>query len=352
MKNRQVFMMLIALLSLSFSGCNNASSVESKDNDESKIEEVSSSSKKDNTKKSSSSKEDTSKGPVKEVNVSSISLTTENSKAYIVVRGSQNNYTEEDFKWAWGLKEQSGDFIDGKANPSDEDFKKLEFNTNKEFTVKYCLTDIENMKSGTLYRIYGGTKESYGDIEFASNNFGAKDATRNYYLRSDENNSLVFDSIQPITFTKASVVNIDEADLPEGVTQAGAYVKFGGVNSKNLTIEDLNSYHTAGNIAGNFQRVIGGGWQLHEHVDTERFYKIEDNYIYFYCYVGFIAAEEGWMVHFDMVGGNSNSNLTFGATLDGSTSYEIGEEVYKVYADSNKSGEENYWGCLGVFRAA
>ena len=350
MKYRKCFMMLVALLSMSFVACNSNNN-EQVNNDESKIEEVSSISSNGSTKKSSSSKEE-SQGPVKEVNISSVSLTTENSKGYIIVKGSQTNYTEDDFKWAWGLKEQqSGTFIDGKAKPSDEDFEKVSFDSNNEFTVKYCLTDIENMKSGVLYRIYGGTKESYNDIQFASNNFGANDGTRKYYLRNDENNSLVFDSIQPINFTKASIVSVGPAALPEGVTQVGAYVRFGGVNSKNLTIENIDAYKASGSIAGSFQRVIGGDYSLHEHSDAERFYKIEDNYIYFYCYVGFIEANEGWMMHFDMVGGNANSNLTFNATFDGSTPYEVNGATYKVYADSSLSGEENYWGCLGIFRS-
>ena len=38
------------------------------------------------------------------------------------------------------------------------------------------------------------------------------------------------------------------------------------------------------------------------------------------------------------------------ATFNGETTYTIGDAAYKVYADSNKSGEENYWGCLGVYR--
>ena len=207
------------------------------------------------------------------------------------------------------------------------------------------------MKAGVLYRIYGGTPESYADIPFQSNNYGAKDAERNYYLRQDQDNSLIYDSIQPIKFNKASIVAIEQSDLPEGVVNPGAYLKFGGTNTKNYTIDQIDALNTSGKMAGDFQRVIGDGYSTHAHNNEERFYKIEGNELYFYLYVGFIAANEGWMVHFDMVGGSSNAGLTFETTLAGETAYPVGDATYKIYADKNKSGEENYWGCLGVFRA-
>ena len=58
------------------------------------------------------------------------------------------------------------------------------------------------------------------------------------------------------------------------------------------------------------------------------------------------------MVHFDLVSGNNNANLQFDSTISGETAYTVGTATYKVYADKNKGGEENYWGCLGVYREA
>ena len=314
---------------------------------------ASSSTKKSGTSSSSSS---TSRGPIKNVSNLEISLGNSGDKAYITVTGTQNNYTADEFKWAWGLKASNGNFDDGKANPSAEDFLPATFDTNNAFTVKYCLTDIQGIKAGTLYRIYGGTPETYGDIAFQSNMFGANDATRKYYLRQDENNSLVFENIQPITFTKASIVEMAQADLPTGVTTAGAYLKFGGANSKNLTAETIKGWNDAGNIAGDFQRVIwsqsGNPYSVHAHTDTERFYTIEGNEVYFYLYVGFIDVSEGWMTHFDLVSGNQSAGLQTQTKYDGSTPYVIDGTTYKIFSDSSKSGEENYWGCLGVYREA
>ncbi len=180
--------------------------------------------------------------------------------------------------------------------------------------------------------------------------FGAKDATRNYYLRQDEDNSLVFDNIQPISFTKASVVELSQDDLPEGVTQSGFYVKFGGANSKGLTMDRLEGLEEAGNIAGNFQRVIGGTYELHDHVAEERFYAIEGNDVFFYCYISFIEPGEGWMVHFDAVSGNSGAGLQFATVLNGEPLYSFDGASFRLYADTSASGEENYWGSLGVYR--
>ena len=317
---------------------------------------VSSSSRAPSTSRSSRPSS-SSQAPAKGVSDLNISLGNDGGKAYITVRGTQFGYTANDFKWAWGLKEQSGStFADGKANPTAADFKEASFNSNNEFTVKYCLTDIEGIVAGTLYRIYGGTPESYGDIPFASNMFGANDGTRKYYLRQDKENSLVFESIQPFTYNEASVVEIAQDDLPDGITNAGAYLKFGGNNSKNYTIEDINSWHASNKIAGDFQRVIlpsdsdESVYSQHVHTDSERFWKIEDNKVFFYLYCGFIKDGEGWMVHFDLVSGNQGAGLQTSTSLDGKTPYVINGATYRVYSDTNKGGEENYWGCLGVYR--
>lgn len=333
MKKRLFVGALITLLTVSLGACNNNTNPESS--------------------KGSIEPSSSEEAPKKKIEFSSVLLREENSKAYVVASGKQTNYTEDEFVWTWGLLDQSEDkFIDGKETPAAADFQKVSFNASGSFTVKYCLTDIQDMKSGTLYRVYGGTPSSYGDIEFPTNQTGASDATRKYYLRSDQSNSLVFDNIQPISFTKASVVEVLQANLPSGVTTPGAYVKFGGANSKNLTMDTINGWNEAGKIAGNFQRVIGDGYQIHDHVPEERFWKIEGNEVYFYCYVGFIAEAEGWMVHFDLVSGNSTANFQLDTTLNGETTYTVGNASYKVYADKNKGGEENYWGGLGVYRVA
>lgn len=293
----------------------------------------------------------TSQAPSKGIKDLSISLGNDGDKAYITVRGTEFGYTADDFTWAWGLMDRdSSEFADGKATPTASDFKKAEFDGSGNFTVKYCLTDIQTIKAGKIYRIYGGTPESYADIPFASNMFGASDATRKYYLRMDLDNSLTFENVQPLTYNAASIVEIAQADLPEGITNPGAYLKFGGPNSKNLTIETINAWNEAGNIAGDFQRCIPS-WQSHPHVNEERFWKIEGDNIFFYLFCGFIEPEEGWMVHFDLVSGNQGAGLTTSNKIDGDTLYTVGTANYRVYSGQT-SDEEHYWGCVGVYREA
>ena len=287
--------------------------------------------------------------PVKAIHVTESILVNDGGKVYVKVTGTQENHTAAEFKWAWGLRVQNGDFVDGKAEPEEADFVAVDLDANNGFSVKYCITDIASLTSGTFYRIYGGTPATYGDISFTDSNTGARDTSRSYYLRNDQNGSLVYDSVQPISFTKASVVGVAEADLPEGVTNAGPYLKFGGVNEAGITEEMLEEWHTAGKIAGDFQRVIGG-YQRHNHVDAERFWKIEGDDLFFYCYIGFVAEKEGWMTHFDLVSGNSGANLQFDNAIWGEEQFVVNGAAYRVYADKTKSGESNYYGCLGVYR--
>ncbi len=312
---------------------------------------ASSKSSKAPTSSSSSRPTSTSQAPAKGVSDLSISLGNDGDKAYITVRGTQFGYTADDFTWAWGLMDRdSSEFADGKATPAASDYQAATFDGSNHFTVRYCLTDIQTIKAGKIYRIYGGTPDTYADIPFASNLFGASDATRKYYLRMDLDNSLTFENVQPLTYNAASIVEIAQADLPEGITNPGAYLKFGGPNSKNLTVETINAWNEAGNIAGDFQRCIPS-WQSHPHVNEERFWKIEGDNIFFYLYCGFIEPEEGWMVHFDLVSGNQGAGLTTSNKINGETTYEVGSEQYKVYSGQG-SDEEHYWDCVGVYRVA
>ena len=329
MKKRYFLATIAAFAAMTLAACGNAKSTPTKSQEQS-VEPAS---------------QET--GPVQKVTVNSIRLGNEGEKAVITVTATQENYQAGELTWAWGLMATSGTFDYGKEHPDAADFKPVTFNS-AQFTVKLVLTEITTIKAGTLYIIYGGTPESYGEIDFESNQFGAHDATRNYYLRQDQNNALTFDNVQPFTYTKASIVEVAQADLPEGVTQAGAYLKFGGANSKNVTLADIKSWDEAGHIAGDFQRV-NPSYSVHAHEATERFYKIEGNEVYFYLYVGFIAEGEGWMTHFDLVSGNQSAGLNMGVTIAGETLYTVAGAGYKIYADSSKSGEENYWGCLGVY---
>ena len=341
MKKQLSFMMTILAITALLGACGNKGEQSSNGGE---------SSKNPPTSKSSSSKPSTSEGPKKGVSDLSISLGNDGDKAYITVRGMQQNYTADEFKWAWGLMNRdNSEFEDGKANPKGDDFVKVEFDSSNQFTVRYCLTDIQTIKAGHIYRIYGGTPETYGDIGFTSNMFGATDATRKYYLRQDLDNSLTFENVQPITYNSASVVGIAQADLPEGITNPGAYLKFGGPNTKGLTAETIDSWAAAGNIAGNFQRCIPS-WQSHSHVPEERFWKIEGDNVFFYLYCGFIQPEEGWMVHFDLVSGNEQAGLNTSNKINGET-YEVDGITYKVYSGQGGS-EETYWDCVGVYRVA
>ena len=341
MKKRLSFGIVTTLLALVLAGCGGNPSQESSSSAKSSKQPTVSSSKPAST----------SKAPSKTITDLSISLGNDGDKAYITVRGTQQNYTADEFKWAWGLMDRdSSKFDDGKAVPEASDFKAATFDGNNQFTVRYCLTDITTIKAGSIYRIYGGTPETYQDIGFTSNMFGANDATRKYYLRQDLDNSLTFENKQPLTYDTASIVEIAQADLPTGITNPGAYLKFGGNNSSNITVATIDGWNAAGNIAGDFQRCIPS-WQSHPHQNEERFWKIEGNKVFFYLYCGFIEAGEGWMVHFDVVSGNAGAGLTTSSKINGDTLYEVNGAKYRVYSGQG-SDEEHYWDCVGVYREA
>ena len=344
MKTKKILGVALLLGTLMLSACGG-------DKSGSTAKPASSGSGKNPTSQSSSPKPSTP-STAKSVSITEMKLANVEGKVYVVVKGTEANYKADDFKWAWGLRTNgdAGEFIDGKETPEAADYKAATFDeATKAFEVKYCLTDL-TLTSGAYYQVYGGTPETYANIAFEDANTAARDQTRSYYLRTDQNNSIVFDAVQPISFTKAAVVDIAAADLPTGITNAGAYLKFGGANAANLTVEAIDAWVADNKVAGHFQRVIGGGYQLHNHTAEERFYKIEGTDVFFYFYIGFMVDAEGWMTHFDCVNGNSGANLQMDATFwgDADHTFVIGENTYRVYADKTKTGEENFWSCLGV----
>lgn len=305
--------------------------------------------------------DDGAAAPEKSVRVSESVLSLEENKVYVKVSGTAANYAAGEFKWAWGIKVNgdNGAFVNGKATPDAADYKAETLGADGAFTVKFCLSDIENLKSGDFYRIYGGTPESYSDIAFTDSQTAAKDADRNYYLRNDQNGSLVFDMLPPVALTKASVVNVTADDIPTGssATATGAYLKFGGANAKNLTADDIAGWRTGGKLKAMFQRVIQNdvatGFDMHSIADTEMFWKVEGDEVYFYLYIGFMKDKEGWQTHFDMLGGNEWANCNMGVVLTGDVEYTIDGKIYTVFADASKGANAgDYYGCLGVHVAA
>lgn len=309
---------------------------------------------KSNPTSQSSSPKPSTPSTAKSISITGVTMANDAGKVYLTVSGTEANYKAEDFKWAWGIKVNgdSGEFVVGKETPEAADYAAATFDaTAKTFAMKLCLTDAADLQPGTFYQIYGGTPEAYANIELPET-LDARDQTRHYYIRTDQQNSLHFDSVQPISFTKAAVVNVAAADLPTGVTNEGPYLKFGGVNSANLTVEAIDQWVADNKVNGNFQRVIGGNYELHAHAAEERFHKVEGNDVYFYCYIGFIADGEGWQTHFDCVSGQAGANLQMDATFwgDADHTFVIGADTYRVYADKTKGTEAEFWGCLGVTR--
>ena len=65
----------------------------------------------DSSSKSSTKPSSVSQEPAKGIQDVSISLGNEGEKAYITVRGTQYGYSSDNFKWAWGLKEQNSSML-------------------------------------------------------------------------------------------------------------------------------------------------------------------------------------------------------------------------------------------------
>ena len=140
--------------------------------------------------------------------VPSVSITTakyelNEGKVYLVLSGTEQYFTAENFKWAFGLKlDREDTWLVGKAEPEAADFNVLgvitpaaEEGANDSFEVKFDLTSIpapaEGSKAG-LWNIYAGPTGAYGSLNVSvsnTENGNTPDEAYNYYFRNDQQTS-------------------------------------------------------------------------------------------------------------------------------------------------------------------
>ena len=125
----------------------------------------------------------------------------DDGKVYLRLSGTCTDYTQENFKWAFALKEyndgqEGGAYLAGKAEPADEDFniaveltKATEADADDTFTVDFNLSDIvvpDGVTKPGRYNLTAGPKDNYKSINVSLNPGNYADSGFRYYFRNDQ----------------------------------------------------------------------------------------------------------------------------------------------------------------------
>ena len=168
------------------------------------------------------------------ITIDAAELIKEGDKVYIRISGTEENFTVENFVWAFGLKRYNADdWLIGSADPADTDFNVQvaitplggEGNENKgTYTVDFNLSDIvipEGINKAGEFTVYAGPKGLYGTfptIDLAPGN--KADSGHNYYFRNDAGVGSLFtlcaDEVPPyFHLADAKVVFLKDTQLVE-----------------------------------------------------------------------------------------------------------------------------------------
>ena len=309
----------------------------------------------------------------KAVAITEVGLAAKESKVYLQLSGTAENYTAAEFKWALALQHAgaagAGDggttFVLGTtAEFVDADYTlPATLNPDGTFLFEYNLSDVPSMEAGLL-TIHAGVKGLAENLAVGTENNGAtlKDGSFRFYIRADVNsqNTIAVDELPPVAFTEASVV-MDESGK--------AWGKIGGLAGEGVTQAMLDSYdsfvqfqqvggswtNTRRYKAGTYTITVGGGWgqQSHEEelvVDEDQYYwKLEGTKAYLYADISFFAAGSNYNTHLNARHPNQ-ADLKMEVALDETfrmTNAEGADLDVNIVAVPGASQQADFWGNLG-----
>jgi len=303
----------------------------------------------DKSETPSSSKSSTSRPPTPVLTVSSTDVVAKEGKVYLQISGSTKNIPQEEFKWALALQHIANESLDpldtyilGGPTFADADYNiDVPIGENGAFVFEYSLSDIPALEPG-MFTITTGIKGRSVDVGSVTSGLSAKDGSYRYYLRHDEEvndiNTLVIDSLPPISFEEASVVKI-------GTT---VWAKMGGALKDGITQEILDGY----NSFVQFQQV-GGSWTntRRNKASGQFYYEVDGNKAYLYADINFFAADTNYNTHVNVTE-NKQADLKMDVALDAHYYYKNANDVLldiNVYANPNAASDDSteFWGNLG-----
>ncbi len=196
----------------------------------------------------------------------------EDGKVYLRLSGTCTDYTQDNFKWAFALKEynngeEGGAYLAGKEEPADEDFNIVVALTkgaegeDDTFTVDFNLSDIvipEGVTKPGRYNLTAGPKDNYKSINVSLNPGNYADDGFRYYFRNDQEvgNRLTvcIEDLPPFFHFSNAVASFIDAPTEENPDAKEAWVRiYGEALDQTQSKADLEAALAATHTACRFQ---------------------------------------------------------------------------------------------------
>ena len=197
----------------------------------------------------------------------------DDGKVYLRLSGTCTDYTQENFKWAFALKEynngeEGGAYLAGKEEPADEDFnivveltKATEADADDTFTVDFNLSDIvvpDGVTKPGRYNLTAGPKDNYKTINVTLNPGNYADSGFRYYFRNDQEVgsrlTVCIEELPPFFHFTNAVASFVAAPTEENPEAKEAWVRiYGEALDQTQSKADLEAALAATHTACRFQ---------------------------------------------------------------------------------------------------
>ena len=193
-------------------------------------------------------------------------------KVYLRLSGTCDNYTQENFKWAFALKEynngqEGGAYLAGKETPEAADFNipvtltKGAEGEDDTFTVDFNLTDIvvpDGVTKPGRYNLTAGPEDNYKSINVTLNPGNYADNSHRYYFRNDQEVgsrlTVCIEELPPFFHFTDAVASFVAAPTAEDPEAKEAWVRiYGEALDQSKTVAQLEADLAATHTACRFQ---------------------------------------------------------------------------------------------------
>ena len=274
----------------------------------------------------------------------------------VLFYGYQQGYSFDDFKIAIGLKDSSGNFVLGSANPQDEEYCYAPISYVLDDGMFYTvihLTDLakKSILSIGTYQFYAGPKGCYGPavVDSKSGEYRYDDYFSYGFDINYEIGSVLELHCEPIT----RHFRLSDAKIEYLNNGNEAWLKIFCVSDKTQTTESrLQTFLNSLSPYVDFME-IGGAWNQTILNSDDYYYEVKtENYqlnVYFCVNISFMLSKSvnKYITHINFV----NSDIT-DCKMDESFTHTYtipnSNKKFELISMPGATSQNEFWGCLGI----
>ena len=292
--------------------------------------------------------------------VGTVDIENDNStgKVDIIFYGTQENYSFNDFKIAFGLKDRYGNFVVGSLEPQDSDYSYAPIMSDDATGLFYTVIHLSEIAAtGVLntgaYEFYAGPKGCYGPayIDSLSGSVRNDDYfTYNFTSNYDYQNNKMALVLNCEKITKH--FHLTDAVIETKNNDNEVWLKIFGLSYRDQTsVSRLQSFLNTLNPHVDFQ-IIGNNWAITKLSSDNFYYEVKQEngqfMVYFNINISFMLNTNAkYITHINFL---EDVQTDCKMEEDFAHSFVIanGNKVIEVISHPDCTDQANFWGCLGI----